>query len=165
MSCLYKHGDFWKMNISLFFQPSLFVGSVWNASTKLLLAGTRPDKWHSHLQIVGKLWICFGLADVDLFATAENTHCPKRSSMHGQPGSLGTWPFMRLHAFPPFPLLLIFLRMVRTLCTWAFLVVPNWPQRPAVIDKNEMLRSHLLHFPEVIITKVQGQDHLPPEPF
>lgn len=48
---------------------------------------------------------------------------------------------------------------------WAFLVVPNWPQRPAVIDKNEMLRSHLLHVPEVIITKVQGQDHLPPEPF
>ena len=44
---------FEKKNISLFFQPSVFVGSVWNALNKLLWAGTHSDEWHSHLQIVG----------------------------------------------------------------------------------------------------------------
>lgn len=32
--------------------------------------------WHLHPQIVGQRWLHFGRVEVDLFATAQNTHCP-----------------------------------------------------------------------------------------
>lgn len=80
---------FEKKNISLFFQPSVFVGSVWNALNKLLWAGTHSDEWHSHLQIVGLYGFPLGWWRLDLFTTTENTHCPQSSSMHGQPRSRG----------------------------------------------------------------------------
>ncbi|KAI2655442.1 ORF V: Enzymatic polyprotein [Labeo rohita] len=72
--------------------------------------GPRPGEWMLHPEVVKQIWRVFGPAQVDLFATRENTQCPLWYSLvHPAPLGLDamvqTWPRLRLYAFPPIALL------------------------------------------------------------
>lgn len=72
--------------------------------------------WRLHPQIVEMLWMRFGRASVDLFASRGNCHCPMFFSLRDVDAPLGVdalahpWPRVLLYAFPP-------------LC----LIFPHWP--------------------------------------
>ncbi|KAL0159107.1 hypothetical protein M9458_047183, partial [Cirrhinus mrigala] len=63
--------------------------------------GPRPGEWMLHPEVVKQIWRVFGPAQVDLFATRENTQCPLWYSLV-HPALLGldamvqTWPRLRL---------------------------------------------------------------------
>ncbi|KAL0165643.1 hypothetical protein M9458_037487, partial [Cirrhinus mrigala] len=80
--------------------------------------GPRPGEWMLHPEVVKQIWRVFGPAQVDLFATRENTQCPLWcSQVHSAPLGLDamvqTWPRLRLYAFPPIALLPGVLESVR----------------------------------------------------
>ncbi|KAL0168891.1 hypothetical protein M9458_037113, partial [Cirrhinus mrigala] len=63
--------------------------------------GPRPGEWMLHPEVVKQIWRVFGPAQVDLFATRENTQCPLWYSLvHPSPLGLDamvqTWPRLRL---------------------------------------------------------------------
>lgn len=94
----------------------------------------------SVLQIVEQIWLCFGRAEVGLFAIAESTHC----SPWSPPGPLETealslsWSYVRLIVFSPLPILTSFFRRVSLLCA---LVAPNCPQRPSMVHIYKILED------------------------
>ncbi|KAI2668522.1 Transposon Tf2-11 polyprotein [Labeo rohita] len=62
--------------------------------------GPRPGEWMLHPEVVKQIWRVFGPAQVDLFATRENTQCPLWYSLvHPAPLGLDamvqTWPSSR----------------------------------------------------------------------
>ncbi|KAI2664009.1 Transposon Ty3-G Gag-Pol polyprotein [Labeo rohita] len=67
--------------------------------------GAEAREWMLHPEVVKQIWRVFGPAQVDLFATRENTQCPLWYSLvHPAPLGLDamvqTWPRLRLYAFP-----------------------------------------------------------------
>ncbi|KAL0151133.1 hypothetical protein M9458_053646 [Cirrhinus mrigala] len=72
--------------------------------------GPRPGEWMLHPEVVKQIWRVFGQAQVDLFATRENTQCPLwyflvHPAPLGLDAMVQTWPRLRLYAFPPIALL------------------------------------------------------------
>ena len=57
-------------------------GAVNWAADLLSRKGLHPSEWRLHPQIVERIWEWFGKAQVDLFASAETTHCPLWYSLH-----------------------------------------------------------------------------------
>ncbi len=105
------------------------------AADLLSRGGPRPGEWRLHPALIQAIWLRFGKAKVDIFATQENTHCLLWYSMVGPRGPLGVdalankWPPVLLYAFPPFPLLPAVLAKVRILQAKVLLLAPDWPQQ------------------------------------
>ncbi|KAL0177470.1 hypothetical protein M9458_026364 [Cirrhinus mrigala] len=64
--------------------------------------GPRPGEWMLHPEVVKQIWEIFGPAQVDLFATRENTQF--HPAPLGLDAMVQTWPRLRLYAFPPIAL-------------------------------------------------------------
>ncbi len=86
-----------------------------NRTADELSRAALPGEWRLHPQTVQLIWRRFGLAQVDLFASLETSHCQLFYSLTD--GTLGTdalahsWPRgLRKYAFPPVSLL------AQTLC-------------------------------------------------
>ncbi len=86
-----------------------------NRTADELSRAAHPGEWRLHPQTVQLIWRRFGLAQVDLFASLETSHCQLFYSLTD--GTLGTdalahsWPRgLRKYAFPPVSLL------AQTLC-------------------------------------------------
>ncbi len=86
-----------------------------NRTADELSRAAHPGEWRLHPQTVQLIWRRFGLAQVDLFASLETSHCQLFYSLTD--GTLGTdalahsWPRgFRKYAFPPVSLL------AQTLC-------------------------------------------------
>ncbi|CAM4615546.1 unnamed protein product [Leuciscus chuanchicus] len=101
-------------------------------------AGAEARGMETPPETVELIWREFGQAEVDLFASHENTHCPLWSSLT-YPAPLGldamvqSWPRQRLYAFPPITLLPGVLERVRRHGISLLLVAPYWPaQRTSV---------------------------------
>ncbi|KAL0183550.1 hypothetical protein M9458_019246, partial [Cirrhinus mrigala] len=94
--------------------------------------GPRPGEWMLHPEVVKQIWRVFGPAQVDLFASRENTQCPLWYSL-AHPAPLGldamvqTWPRLRLYAFPPIALLPGVLERVRR--DGVMVLGPDFPPR------------------------------------
>ncbi|KAI2668352.1 Transposon Ty3-G Gag-Pol polyprotein [Labeo rohita] len=106
--------------------------------------GPRPGEWMLHPEVVKQIWRVFGPAQVDLFATRENTQCPLWCSLvHPAPLGLDamvqTWPRLRLYAFPPIALLPGVLERVRRDGVSLLLVAPFWPGRVWFSDLISLL--------------------------
>ncbi len=93
-----------------------------------------PENGGLHPQTVQLIWRHFGLAQVDLFASLETSHCQLFYSLTD--GTLGTdalahsWPRgLRKYAFPPVSLLAQTLCKVREEEEQILLVAPYWPTR------------------------------------
>ncbi len=97
--------------------------------------GPLVKEWRLHPLVVSQIWDCFGRAEVDLFASRANTHCPLFFSITDSNAPLGTdalahtWPNMLLYAFPPVEMILSVLERVRQQGLSLILVAPRWPAK------------------------------------
>ncbi len=94
---------------------AIHIPGLLNRTADELSRAAHPGEWRLHPQTVQLIWRCFGLAQVDLFAYLETSHCQLFYSQTD--GTLGTdalahsWPRgLRKYAFPPVSLL------AQTLC-------------------------------------------------
>ncbi len=94
---------------------AIHIPGLLNRTADELSRAAHPGEWRLHPQTVQLIWRRFGLAQVDLFASLETTHCQLFYSLTD--GTLGTdalahsWPWgLRKYAFPPVSLL------AQTLC-------------------------------------------------
>ncbi len=105
--------------------------------------GMPQGEWRLHPESVRMIWNCYGRAVVDLFATSENTHCPRFFSLSHSPlvGDALTshWPAARLYAFPPIKILPLVLCKIREERASVLLITPNWPNQPWFPDLCAMV--------------------------
>lgn len=90
-----------------------------------------PGEWRLNPTVVQMVWERFGIAVVDLLASAVSTHCPLWFSILDPTSPLGqaTWLDRLLYAFPPIPLLMLTLHGIDRCDHSALLVAPYWPRR------------------------------------
>ncbi|XP_019905069.2 uncharacterized protein LOC105026845 [Esox lucius] len=97
--------------------------------------GPRDDEWRLHPDIVAELWRRFGRAQVDLFASREDAHCPLWYSLRARDRPpLGVdalahrpWPRALLYAFPPLQCILPVMSRVRSEGLSLILIAPFRP--------------------------------------
>ncbi len=93
-----------------------------------------PGEWRLHPQTVQLIWRRFGLAQVDLFASPETSHCqsftpwPREHSAWTRWNKAGRGAFASVH-FPPVSLLAQTLCKIREDKEQILLVAPYWPTR------------------------------------
>ena len=86
--------------------------------------------WRLHPVVVRELWEAFGEAEVDLFASAETSHCGRWFSLEDD-ALAQQWPVGRLlYAFPPFSLLPALIRRIELGNHEVVVVAPRWVRRP-----------------------------------
>lgn len=122
------------------------VPGVLNRGADLLSRGNPLyGEWRLHPQIVGLLWERFGQADVDLFASRENAHCPMFFSLQDEDAPLDVdalaqpWPNVLLYAFPPLCLITPILVRVKEQGLRLILIAPRWPRAPWLAEISWML--------------------------
>ncbi len=100
-------------------------------------------EWRLHPESVRMIWNLYGEAEVDLFATSENAHCPSFFSLSHSPlegdALIARWPTARLYAFPPIKILPLVLCKIREERASVILIAPNWPNQPWFPDLTELL--------------------------
>ncbi|XP_075340396.1 uncharacterized protein LOC142399558 [Odontesthes bonariensis] len=123
------------------------------AADMLSRTGPLPGEWRLHTDVVNQIWMRYRVAQVDLFASAETTHCPEWFSLRGQGGSLGLdalskeWPIGLLYAFPPLPLIPQVLQRIKEGQHTVLLVAPRWPARPWFSDLLQLLQGQPWRLP------------------
>ncbi len=105
--------------------------------------GFPQGEWRLHPESVRMIWTRYGRADVDLFTTSKNAHCPLFFSLSHSPLKGDTltshWPAARLYAFPPINILPLVLCKIREKGASVILIAPNWPDQPWFPDLTELL--------------------------
>ncbi len=113
---------------------AIHIPGLLNRTADELSRAALPGEWRLHPQTVQLIWRRFGLAQVDLFASLETSHCQLFYSLTD--GTLGTdalahsWPRgLRKYAFPPVSLLAQTLCKVREersrSCSWHHTGLPG----------------------------------------
>lgn len=102
--------------------------------------GPPPGEWRLHPQTVERIWTVFGRAEIDLFASDENAHCPIFFSRHHDALSQA-WPACLLYAFPPVALLPQVLQRIRETKCAIILVAPFWHNQPWLPDLWQLKTS------------------------
>ncbi len=107
------------------------------------------------------IWTRYGRAEVDLFTTSENAHCPLFFSLSHSPleGDALTshWPAARLYAFPPIKILPLVLCKIREERASVILIAPNWPNQPWFPDLTELLVAPPLADPHQEGSAISGE--------
>ncbi len=113
---------------------AIHIPGLLNRTADELSRAALPGEWRLHPQTVQLIWRRFGLAQVDLFASLETSHCQLFYSLTD--GTLGTDALahscprgLRKYAFPPVSLLAQTLCKVREEEEQILLVAPYWPTR------------------------------------
>jgi hypothetical protein len=130
------------------------VPGILNRGADLLSRGNPIyGDWRLHPQIVEMLWMRFGRASVDLFASRENYHCPMFFSLRDMDAPLGIdalahpWPRVLLYAFPPLCLILPTLARVREQGLSLILIAPRWPKAPWLAEIIPLLYAESWRLP------------------
>ena len=96
-----------------------------------------PTEWSLHPEIVKRIFIFWGMPEVDMFATLSNSHLPRFMSPVPEPRALAVdalsqdWQGRSMYMFPPFPLLSKVVQKLRsTQVAEVILVAPWWPSQP-----------------------------------
>ncbi len=112
-----------------------------NQGADMLFRSNVPsEEWMLHPQMVQKICKTFGKAEVDLFASKDNSHCPTYYSKdrdalaHDRPNLL-------LYAFPPIALLPQVVRRVREQGHKVLLVAPLWRNQPWLSELTKLLTA------------------------
>ena len=155
-------------------------GILNRAADLMSRGGPSHNEWKLNPTIVRKLWSRFGEAEVDLFASRENTQCALWFSLSSRDNPpLGAdafshhpWPRTLLYAFPPVPLIprllertqeeglsVILVAPERTNASWfptlvQLLAAPPW-QLPWQEDALSQLDGAIAH-PPVITQRLWG---------
>ena len=134
MSQLARHLLLWSHKHLRSLRAIHIPGRLNRAADELSRQQSRPGEWRLHPQSVQLIWEHFGDAQVDLFASPENSHCQLFYSL--TEGTLGTdalahsWPLgLRKYAFPPVSLLAQTLCKIREDEEQVLMVAPFWPGR------------------------------------
>ncbi len=113
---------------------AIHIPGLLNRTADELSRAALPGEWRLHPQTLQLIWQRFGLAQVDLFASLETSHCQLFYSLTD--GTLGTDALahswlrgLRKYAFPPVSLLAQTLCKVREEEEQILLVAPYWPTR------------------------------------
>ncbi len=113
---------------------AIHIPGLLNRTADELSLAALPGEWRLHPQTVQLIWRRFGLAQLDLFASLETSHCQWSYSL--TEGTLGmdamahSWPQgLRKYAFPPVSLLAQTLCKIREEEEQILLVAPYWPTR------------------------------------
>ncbi len=113
---------------------AIHIPGLLNRTADELSRAALPGEWRLHPQTVQLIWRRFGLAQIDLFASLETSHCQLFYSLTD--GTLGTDALahscpraLRKYAFPPVSLLAQTLCKVREEEEQILLVAPYWPTR------------------------------------
>ncbi len=93
-----------------------------------------------HPQVVQKIWKTFGKAEVDLFASKDNSHCPTYYSKD-RDALAHDWPNLLLYAFPPIALLPQVVRRIREQGHKVLLVAPLWRNQPWLSKLTQLLTA------------------------
>lgn len=142
------------------------VPGVQNTGADLLSRGNPLyGEWRLNPCVVAQIWSRFGRAAVDLFASAENTHCQLFFSLHDQSAPLGVdalaheWPRALLYAFPPLALISPTLLRVREHRLSLILIAPHWPSMPWLAEVKQLLRGRPWSLPirRDLLTQANGQ--------
>ncbi|XP_073668191.1 uncharacterized protein [Paramisgurnus dabryanus] len=109
-------------------------GSMNCGADMLSRNGIPQGEWRLNPLSIELIWSQFGKAEVDLFASEENTHCPlffslTSSPLGGEALSL-PWPRASKYAFPPIKLLPSVLHKIREEKATVTLIAPYWPNQP-----------------------------------
>lgn len=94
------------------------------------------NEWSLHRGLFEWLLTLGVLPEVDLFASPCNHKMPRYYSRFRDPQAYGIdalsdqWKFQKAYAFPPVPVILQFLRRLRTEKVVIIAVIPFWPNRP-----------------------------------
>lgn len=153
-------------NVRLLSLRATHVPGVQNTGADLLSRGSPLyGEWRLNPSVVDQIWIRFGRAAVDLFASAENAHCPLFFSLHDQRAPLGVdalaheWPRMLLYAFPPLALISPTLLRVRERRLSLILIAPHWPSMPWLAEVKQLLRGRPWSLPlrRDLLTQANGQ--------
>ncbi len=133
MSQLVRHLLLWSRK-HLRSLRAIHIPGLLNRTADELSRAALPGEWRLHPQTVQLIWRRFGLAQIDLFASLETSHCQLFYSLTD--GTLGTdalahsWPRgLCKYAFPPVSLLAQTLCKVREEEEQILLVAPYWPTR------------------------------------
>ena len=92
-------------------------------------------EWSLNQEVFDMITIKWGLPQVDLFASQQNTKVQELFSLHRGDLALGidalahSWDSHLCYAFPPFPLIPLVLRKFREEKTSLILIAPFWPKR------------------------------------
>ena len=124
-----------------------------------------PGEWRLHPEVVLNIWDVLGMAEVDLFATEESTHCPlwfslaEETSPLGQDALAHDWPESLLYAFPPIPLIHQVLQRVLQQGHSLLLVAPFWPGRTWFPLLHRLYRSAPWRLPDRVdlLSQLGGQ--------
>ncbi|MGH0163165.1 UNVERIFIED_CONTAM: hypothetical protein FKN15_044269 [Acipenser sinensis] len=141
----------WAQRHLLSLQAVHLPGVVNWAADLLSSEGPQQSEWRLHPQVVQRIWERFREPQVDLFATAETTHCPLFFSLSSCGGPLGVgsvaheWPKAPLYDFTPIPLLHAFLEK-REEAT-VLLVAPRWPTRTWFSNLCQLLHGQPWEIP------------------
>ncbi|KAI2663788.1 ORF V: Enzymatic polyprotein [Labeo rohita] len=101
-----------------------------NQGADMLSRSNVPSgEWMLHPQTVQKIWEVFGKAEVDLFASKDNSHCLIYFSKE-RDALAHDWPNLLLYAFPPTSLIPQILKRVREQRHKLLLVAPLWRTQP-----------------------------------
>lgn len=109
-------------------------GSLNCGADMLSRDGIVHGEWRLHPQTINMIWNLFGKAEIDLFASQENTHCPLYFSLTASPlggdALSSRWPKGRKYGFPPVKLMPLVLQKIREERCALILVAPKWPNQP-----------------------------------
>ena len=115
-------------------------GKLNKGADMLSRSGVSSEEWRLHPQTVQKIWEVFGRAEIDLFASKDNSHCPIYFSKIKDALSQD-WPNRLLYAFPPVPLIPQVIRRVRDQRCRVLLVAPFWENQHWIADLSQMLTA------------------------
>ncbi|KAL0146508.1 hypothetical protein M9458_058139, partial [Cirrhinus mrigala] len=109
-----------------------------NSSVDMLSRSIIPHgEWRLNHRTVKLIWDQFGKAEVDVFATEENMHCPLFFSLDA---FTMPWPKARLYAFPTLKILPQVLHKLEERAS-VLLIALYWPNRPWFPDLLELLTA------------------------
>ncbi len=123
------------------------------------------EEWMLHPQVVQKIWKTFGKAEVDLFASKDNSHCPTYYSKD-RDTLAHDWPNLLLYAFLPIALLPQVVRRVREQGHKVLLVAPLWRIQPWLSELTQLLTAAPWPMPlrRDLLSQANGNNMAPPDP-
>ncbi len=98
------------------------------------------EEWMLHPHVVQKIWKIFGKAEVDLFASKDNSHCPIYYSKD-RDALAHDWPNLSFMHSPPIALLPQVVRRVREQGHKVLLVAPLWRNQPWLSELTQLLTA------------------------
>ncbi len=114
-------------------------------------------EWTLHWLTVQKISEIFGKAQVDLFASKDNSHCPIFFTRCTD-ALAHEWPSLLLYDFPPIALLPQVLRRVRERWHKLLLIAPLWRNQPWVSELFQLLTAAPWSIPlrQDLLSQVNG---------